>query len=212
MPSDPSRSLRKDAQVPVINLSYDMRSRPSDPHGTPRLQVATLAARTARWPGVVLPEADVLGMRVFPVVELTGASYRVHAGVGPQRCLTTLAIWESFGPDRVPTQHGAPPSPVRVVGFVSLAARWERALRDLQAVAGLGAGMVVRTRHPSPLQLMDADASGVWVVVDRRAEVSLSVTGRAGPVQTAQRVPATRLMEEGLFAHALNCRAVGTGV
>lgn len=197
--------------MPVINLSYDMRLGPSDPDGTPRLQVAALAAHTARWPGVVLPEAEVLGVRVFPVVELTGASCRVHAGVGPERSLTTLALWESLGPDRVPTQHCAPPSPVRIVGFVTFAARWERAFRDLQAVAGLGAGMVVRTRHPSPLQLMDADASGVWVVVDGRAERSLSITGRGGPVQTAQRVPATRLIEEGLFAHALNCRAVSTG-
>ena len=158
---------------------------------------------------MLLDEAEVLGARVYPVVRLTGAAERVAAGVGPQRCLATLELWESWSP----ADGWVPPSPVSVVGFVSVAPRWERALRDLACVSGLGAGMVLAAGRPGSLQLLEADASDVWVTaVDDAGHPDVCVRGRVGPVSTASRVAATRLIEEGMFAHVLERRGLSSAL
>ena len=187
--------------VPVLDLSSTVRfrRRRRRAQGFDAVDVVQAAADAAGWGGVALPEAYVLGVSVHPVVEFTGAHERLAAGVLPQHCPTTLGIWETL-----PCE--SPPVPLHMLGFVSLSSRWDRAMSDVAAVSGLGAGMVLRLKSPSPLQLLDADASDVWVTEKTNDEtVSLRVVGRRGPVATAYRVAGTRLMEEGLFAHALSC-------
>lgn len=204
------RGLGQDGQMPILDLSSTIRYRPARPEVG--LQVARKAALAAGWRGVVLPEAEVVGAKVYPVVEFTGADQRLRAGEGPQRCLATLEMWETWsdwGRGCGLTVREVPPAPLRIVGFVSLTSRWERALQSVCAVSGLGSGLVARSRRPRGLQLMDADASNVWVVgVDNYGAAVVWVRGRSGPVESAARVPATRLMEEGLFAHAVACAAI----
>jgi len=92
-----------------------------------------------------------------------------------------------------------------MVGFISTAASWSRAIEQVRSLCGLGAGMVLSRSRASVLPLMDADASSVWVVgiPPCEPEPKVWVTGRVGPVSTAARTPVTRVLEEGLFAHAL---------
>lgn len=200
-------SLGHDERVPALDLSPDLtyRSRPRR-RAAQELSHATVAAAVsaARWPGQVLSLASVLGSLVYPVVAFTGAAERVRRRQPPILHLETLDVWETM-----PSAE-TPPAPVRIVGFVSTAAGWSTALDQVRSLSGLGAGMVLR-RRPSPaLPLMDADATGVWVAgIDPAESVPrVWVTGRSGPASTASRVAATRLMEEGLFAHALACNAI----
>jgi hypothetical protein len=193
--------------MPLLDLSRDLTFRCPPVRSGEDLDRATAGAAAAGWLGVVLPAASVLGVTVFPVVELTGARERIAGGVGPERSLSTLALWESLA-----TGDGAeglvPPAPLRIAGFVSTASRWDRALAGVQGLAGLGAGLVLRQRRPSTLQLLDADADDVWVAAVNDETAELYVRGRSGPLASAFRVPATRLIEEGLFAHALACGAL----
>lgn len=202
-----TKTLRHDGPMPLLDLSYEPSFR--RPRGNPEaaFRAAVMGVQAAGWRGVALPAASVLGITVIPIVEFTGADARISSGAGPERSLTTLALWESFAAGR--TTNSAPPAPLRIVGFVSAAQRWDRALAYVQALAGLGAGLVVRQRRPSTLQLMDADADDVWVVAQTDGEPELCVRGRSGRLASAHRVPATRLIEEGLFAHALACGAFG---
>jgi len=150
--------------------------------------------------GTVLPPADILGSLVLPVVSFTGASARVRSGLGPMLDLETLDVWETMPTDQTPT------APLRIVGFIATATRWSTAVEQVRSLAGLGAGLVVTTSARSSLSLLDADATGVWVVGAPPCEPGprLWVTGRVGPAATATRVTATRIMEESLFAHALH--------
>ncbi len=211
MSDDASRFVRHDGPVPVLDLSSELTHRPPSAVGTNAYGAAVAAVRAAGWPGVVLPEAQVVGVRVLPVVAFTGVWQRLADRVGPERRLVILEAWEAgaslraLGAKRAPEP---PAAPLRVVGFISAAPRWDRALHDVATLGGLGAGLVLRSHRPSDLQLLEADASNMWVVADTDAGMTLCVTGRLGPVSTAYRVPATRLIEEGLFAHALDCGAV----
>ena len=192
--------------MPLLDLSRETTYRRPHCRAGEGFAIAAAGAAAAGWGGVTLPAASVLGVTVFPIVQFTGARERIDGGVGPQRSLTTLALWESLAAD-----HGsaslAPPAPLRVVGFASTASRWDRALAYVQALAGLGAGLVLRQRRPSALQLLDADAEDLWVAAISDGGVEVCVRGRAGPIASAFRVPATRLIEEGLFAHAIACGA-----
>jgi hypothetical protein len=186
--------------MPLLDLSREVTfRRPNDRTGE-EFALAVAGVDAAGWGGVVLPAASVLGATVLPVVEFTGARERLADGVGPERSLSTLALWESLAAD---CARLAPAAPLRIVGFVSAASRWERALAHVQRLAGLGAGLVLRQRRPSALQLLDADAGDVWVAVLHDGSFDVCVRGRTGPITSAFRVPATRLIEEGLFAHAI---------
>lgn len=192
----------------TLDLSATVQSRQKAEYRCEDLATIQQAVEVVDWRGHVLPGANVLGAAVYPVVEFTGALERMRTGEGPQRCLTTLEMWEAWGTELL---H-VPPRPLQIIGFVSVTANWYRALRDILAVAGLGAGMLLRHQAITDIQLLDADATHTWVVQAHGASpVSLRLPGRIGPVPTATRVPATRLMEEGLFAHALLCGAIPDG-
>ena len=200
-------SLRHDEQVPVLDLSPDIasgtRPRRRAPHEPSQATVAAAVA-AARWPGQVLPLASVLGSPVYPVVAYTGAAERMRRRQPPTVHLETLDVWE--------TMPGAetPPAPIRIVGFVSTAARWATAFDRVRSLSGLGAGMVLRQRPSPALPLMEADATGVWVtgIGSSESVPRVWVTGRSGAALLATRVATTRLMEEILFAHALACGAI----
>jgi hypothetical protein len=189
--------------MPLLDLSHETTYRRSHSCGED-FETAVAGAEAAGWGGVALPAASVLGVTVFPVVAFTGAQERIAEGIGPERSRTTLALWESLAADPGASAL-APPAPLRIVGFASTESRWDRALRYVQSLAGLGAGLVLRQRRPSGLQLLDADAENVWVAAQSEGAFELCVRGRVGPVASAFRVPATRLIEEGLFAHAIAC-------
>lgn len=192
--------------MPLLDLSRAVTFRPPNGRATEEFALAVAGVDAAGWAGVVLPVASVLGVTAFPVVEFTGARERLAEDTSPERSLSTLALWESLsaGNGEVPR---APAAPLRIVGFVSVATRWDRALTSVQSLAGLGAGMVLRQRRPSTLQLLDADADDVWVATTNDGAFEVCVRGRRGPIASAFRVPATRLIEEGLFAHAVACGA-----
>ena len=189
-----------DGRVPVLDLSPRI-SYCSSRGGMllPRGEL-NKALEVARWPGVALPAAKVLGSVVIPVVAITGARERVKRGQGPLLDLETLDAWEAM------FDGGVPAAPLRIVGFVSTAHRWSAAIEQVRSLGGLGAGMVISRARAHALPLMDADATGVWVVGVPPCEPQprLWVTGRVGSVPTARRTAATRLMEEALFAHALH--------
>lgn len=204
--SGPSR-VGQDDRVPVLDLS------PRIVHRRARGSVDSAAGwgvqlggvlYAARWVGTVLPPADILGSVVLPVVSFTGAPERLRTGQGPMLDLETLDVWETMPTDQTPA------APLRIVGFIATATRWSTAVEQVRSLAGLGAGMVVTSRARSSLSLLDADATGVWVVGAPPCEPAprLWVTGRVGPAATATRVTATRMMEEALFAHALDCGLV----
>jgi len=168
---------------------------------------ARRAAIEAGWWGETLPLAEVLGVLVYPVVEQTGARQRLEAGPGPVGVMESLELWELIESDAL---GSAPPSPVRIVGFVASDLHWRGAINQLGAVEGLGAGLVVRGHRATRLQRLEADAAELWLLEGALTTApTLTVRGRRGPVPTSRRVVATRLMEEGLFAHALACGALG---
>ena len=189
-------------RVPVTDLSsYPLRlsRRPAPTVG---LRSVAVAVETATWPGVVLPPAEILGGVVYPVVEFADVRERLSTFVGPQRCPTTLQIWEAW-PEM---GYGAP---LRIVGFVAAIDRWGAAVTAASRTRGLGAGMIYAQHRPSDLDLLDADASGLWVLGGEPTE--LLVAGRSGPVPSATRTLTTRVMEERLFAHALKAGMVPAG-
>lgn len=159
----------------------------------------TQILKAARWPGVALPPTMIFGSVVIPVVSYTGARRRVERGEGPVLDLETVGIWETF-----PTPS-TPPSPLRITGSIATAKARASAVRQVTSLSGLGAGMVISRRHLKPIFLLDADASGVWIVGISPAEpdARVWVTGRVGAVATARRVPLTRLIEEALFGLVL---------
>lgn len=184
--------------MPVLDLSPQIGYRRARPIGA-STEVLGKVLSVGRWPGTALPPVQVLGSVVVPVVSFTGASARVAAGQGPLLHMETLEAWELMA------APGTPPSPLRIVGFISTAPGWSRAIEQVRSLAGLGAGMVLSRSRATALPLLDADATGVWVVgiPPCEPEPALWVTGRVGPATTAVRTPATRVIEEGLFAHAL---------
>lgn len=200
----PRRDPRKDGQMLVLDLAPEITYRRRTPHG-PSLAVVTAAVGRARWPGTVLPPVEVHGVVAYPVVRFSGARERLAAGVGPQMALDVLGAWEAGV-----SGGQSPAAPLRIVGFVSTAVRWAVAVEAARSVCGLGAGMVLRRSRPTALQLMDADATGVWVAGTTRASdlPEVWVQGRVGAARRATRAPAHRRMEEGLFAHALACAAI----
>lgn len=194
--------LGQDGRMPLLDQTSTVVRPGIPPGGASPLAKVQRAVEAAGWPGFVLPATNVLGVRVVPVVELSGAVERLRRGQGPVRDLETLGLWEVM-----PTPD-TPPPPLRIVGFVATATRWDRALEQARSLSGLGAGMVLTARRTRSLSLMDADATGVWVVgiPPVEPEPRLWVTGRAGPSATARRVTTTRQREESLFAHALEHR------
>lgn len=193
-----SSGFGQDDRMPVVDQPA-ASVRPSA-RRVPSLPGVERVLEAAGWPGRALPATRVLGVHVVPVVELTGAAERLNRGQGPTLDLETLELWEVM-----PTP-ATPPAPLRIVGFVATAMRWDRALDQARSLSGLGAGMVLTPRRTKSLSLMDADATGVWVVglPPVESEPRLWVTGRTGPSATARRVTTTRQREESLFAHALD--------
>lgn len=192
------------ALVPQLGLGPRVSRRrvPSVRNGV-GYECAQRAMTAARWRGELLPLAEVLGVLVYPVVEYTGAATRLEQRSEPERCLMTLELWETLATSA--ERAAAPPAPLRIVGFVASNGSWRQALRQVEAVAGLGAGLIARPGRATRMQALEADATDMWVV-DGTADCNagrLVVRGRQGPVSTARRVPATRLMEEGLFEHAV---------
>ena len=195
-------SLRRPVSVPLVGVSAEARYVRERASTHAEYELARRATAAAGWPGVVLPEAVVLGLRVFPVVLPTGAAARIHNSSRPELSLTTLAAWELCGASALE------PSPLGIVGFVSAGRRWADALSAVGPLGGLGAGLVARSTPLSTLQVLEADALDLWAVSpDARGGLTLQVTGRRGPVPTARRTPATRQVEEHLFGHALRSGA-----
>lgn len=190
---------RHNGRVPVVDLSsFPLRVSPRTALEGEHETVG-VAVTAAGWPGVVLPPVELLGVVLYPVVELTGASGRLASHVYPQRCPTTLELWETW-------PELGQPSPLQMVGFVSTARPWVAAVAAAITTSGFGAGMALTDRRPAPLRLLDADASGLWVAGGGKPDgtgAEVWVWGRPGPVATATRTLTTRVMEERLFAHAL---------
>lgn len=195
-------------RVPRLGMRAGRRPRRVDPSASRLdLESARRVATEAGWWGETLPLVEVLGVLVYPVIEQTGAARRIEVGPGPVSSMDSLELWEVIESGGLGT---APPSPVRIVGFVASALTWRSAVTQLGAVEGLGAGLVVRGYGATRLQRLEADAAELWMVEGgRTAAPTLTVRGRSGPVPTSRRIAATRLMEEGLFAHALACGALG---
>lgn len=159
------------------------------------------AVGLAGWQGVVLPYTRLFARQGFPVVQWhDGVVDRVRNGPGPVLDRPALSLWELW-PSGVASSP--PPSPLRVVGFVSIAT-WRPAFQAAHALRGIGSTMLLTSERPSSLRLCDADASGMHVVQhDPDGRCTLLVRGRSGPVDTACRIVASRYWEERLFAHAL---------
>lgn len=193
--------------VPRLGMRTGRRPRRVDPAASRwDFESARRAAAEAGWWGETLPLAEVLGVLVYPVVEQTGAARRIEEGPRPVSSMDSLELWELIETDAL---GSAPPSPVSIVGFVASARHWRSAISQLEAVEGLGSGLVVRGRCATRLQRLEADAAEIWMIERGQTTPTLTVRGRVGSVSTSRRVAATRLMEEGLFAHALECGALG---
>lgn len=198
VPSSP----RRPASVPLIGVSAEFRYVRERASTEAEFELARRATAAAGWPGVVLPEAVVLGLRVFPVVLATGAGTRIRNSSRPELCLSTLAAWELCG------LGASEPSPIGIVGFVAAGRLWADASGAVGRLGGLGAGLIARSTPLSTLQMLEADALDLWAVgPDARGRLALQVRGRRGPVPAACRTPATRLVEEHLFGHALRSGA-----
>jgi hypothetical protein len=158
------------------------------------------AVSAAGWPGRVLPQRRVWDVLVYPVVEFdqTTAAQRLANGDGPEMSLWTLGLWQHWPAE---TQWQPPVCPVRVVGVVS-DAPWRRAVDRVRQLEGLGAGLVV-TRRPSQWNLLEADASEVWVCRVRPGASEILVRGRSGPVPTAVHTTHERKVSEQLFAELI---------
>lgn len=164
-------------------------------------QIVQRAVGAAGWDGIVLPYSRLSDYSGFPVIAWRdGARERFRFGPGPVLLWPALTLWERW-PLGVSTMP--PPSPLRIVGFVSVAT-WRPAFKATCELAGKGAMMILTPQQPSVLRLCDADYAGIHVVhVDDEGDVDVLVRGRMGAIESAQRTTNIRYWEESLFAHAL---------
>ncbi|WP_131807758.1 hypothetical protein [Mycobacteroides abscessus] len=165
-------------------------------------QVVQRAVDSAGWDGIVLPYSRLSDYQGFPVISWEiGARERFRFGPGPVLVRQALTLWERWplGVSTLP-----PPSPLRIVGFVSVAT-WRPAFSAVCELAGKGAMMILTPTRPSVLRLCDADYAGIHVVqvADGEGACEVLVRGRMGPIETARRTTNIRYWEETLFAHAL---------
>jgi len=174
-----------------------MSTGPGDEH----LERAVTAVSAEGWPGVVLPRTTVLSAGSYPVVRwLPAATGQVSRGQRPEVTMSTLSGLNSWPVDG---RAGPLPSPLRIVGFVSVAS-WRHGFCGLRSLCGFGAGLFLTARRPSVWQLIQADVAGVWVTqISQDNQPAVLVRGRTGPVAPARSVPAACHLEEALFAHAV---------
>lgn len=159
------------------------------------LQLVGAAHSALGWPGVVLPKLRISSFKVFPVVAwLEGGRQRFLQGRGPVTDRPTLSEWED----------GGPPTPLKIVGFVSDGPA-PSSVDKLKALAAYGAGamLVPSARRLGRWTLAEADIAGVYVVEHPGSGVRVVLHGRPGSSATRRSV-ATRLREEQLFAWALH--------
>ncbi len=165
------------------------------------------AVHAARWPGILLPKLSIGGSLVYPVIapNLPAWHQRVAARQHPELDPSTIVLWESWTEDLGPMP---PATALSIVGFVS-DARAHLARRAVNALRGLGAGMVVHTgvRRPTQESRWECDYQGLFLVwASAKPPAALCVPGRLGPVSTARRIALTRVYEEKLFSWALHSR------
>lgn len=194
----------QDGAVPLLEIPMPSAAVVDQQAGDPALERMRRAVAAAGWPGLILPATRLTSSVVYPVVALLpAAAQRLASGWGPVLDGETLELWESWPA----TLGNLPPAPpVRVVGFAS-DVPGSRGLGRVVALRGFGAGMVVR-RRATTWQAWEADVASTWLVQDAEAKSKVVVAGRHGPVHTARRVVATRLIEERLFDHAIRCGAL----
>jgi hypothetical protein len=162
------------------------------------------AAGTLEWPGVLLPQARILGRRINPVVaiDLDAHAARAHAGVGPMLDHDTLTIWE--WPQ---SRDTAPASPLQLIGVIITARSWRRGLSAARDWRGFGRSAVLLP------QLLD-DEDEAWQLEFAFAGVGLLTATAASsmqlgaPAATTRQYPARRRVldrwvEETLYAHAI---------
>ncbi len=155
-----------------------------------------LAAHEALgWGGVVLPQVQMSGGVVHPVVSWrAGASARMSCGPEPMMSRAVLVAWEVDGPE----------SAVRIVGFLHVGSP-AAGIDRLKAVAAYGPGamVVAAVARVGRWTMAEADVAGISVVEARCGGVRVALPGRRAPLPTARRSVATRLREEQLFDWAL---------
>lgn len=199
-PCGDDRAMMLPGMAPRVPSSAKTRAPRGWAAGLDRYRVQQ-AVETAGWEGVVLPYGRLSDYQGFPVIAWAeGVRERFRFGPGPVLARQALTLWEGWplGVSSLP-----PPSPLRIVGFVSVAT-WRPAFRAACELAGKGATMILTPQRPSPLRLCEADYAGVHVVqVGTDGGCEVVVTGRPGPIATAQRTSNIRYWEESLFAHAL---------
>lgn len=158
-------------------------------------------ATTSVVQGVVLPFTELSGFRGYPVVRWNASlAVRLESNTGPVLDRPTLSLWECWPAGMRSTP---PPSPLRIVGFVSTAT-WPHSIRATRELRGFGSTVIVCHRSPSLFRLSEADFSAVSVVT---VGGDVLVRGRPGDARTPRMV-ATRYWEERLFAHALMVGAI----
>jgi hypothetical protein len=145
-------------------------------------ELATAAAETLGWSGVVLPEMTLLGRRVCLVAELRADVHaeRICLGQEPVTDKATVATWAW------PELAGRVPDPAAyIVGAISVARHWRTGLANAVPFLRYGdAAMVlptsaVLTHDYLAKCLPRARAFGVAVVsAEQNGEVELDLPGR----------------------------------
>lgn len=165
------------------------------------------AVHAAQWPGILLPKLSIGGNLVYPVIAPNRHVWhqRVAARQRPELDPSTIVLWESWTEDLGPMP---PATALSIVGFVS-DARAHLARRAVNALRGLGAGMVVHTgvRGPTAESRWECDYQGLFLAwAPAKPPAALCVHGHLGPVAGARRIALTRVYEEKLFSWALHSR------
>ena len=167
------------------------------------------------WSGVVLPETQVFGCRVHPVVVVDVEVHRdrVAAGQGPQLDGDTLAMWEW------PEFTGAPQPALHLTGMVIAVRRsWAGAVQEAMSLRGFGGAAVLDPNRsggprggPGRAVVWEADVHGVGLAVttstpdaDTVPAVEVLTPAESGRRPLARRRTADRWLEEVLYRHALD--------
>lgn len=169
------------------------------------------AVQLLGWRGVVLPELELFGSRVTPVVELALDVHRARLadGYGPQLDDETLTVWE--WPESAPR---APRPAVSLSGLLcSARGRWRPALIEAVRWRGFGPSAVLLTGAGTETEPVPADGlaefavRGVGLVAAGCGESASPVVrliAAPEPGRAARRRTVDRWVEEFLYQRALD--------
>ncbi|MCI2423090.1 hypothetical protein MOQ72_37300 [Saccharopolyspora sp. K220] len=157
---------------------------------------SSAACEQLGWRGHVLAGVSILSVPVDAVVAIDYRAHRARRSSGqpPVFDLDTVTLWEW------PEWSGPrAPEVVRLVGVLSTARDWRRALTGAARLRGFGPAAIAVDHAPSEECRLECSLRGVGVVVTSGGTTRCAVAAAEGRAPQARRRPLDRWVEECLY-------------